>query len=163
MHDNCTVRTMVPPRSRTRHAKRLFATVFATFVAAGAMAYSTGGSQHPHQDEAPHNDTQVASNGSGGDTTLETQQGSGGGSGGGGGGGSGGGSRTIKPDAPHGAYGPGDGHDNGGSSGFMPNGENGLMTLASYAAGQGGERLEPAGQQRPYAGRQSPRRPGPGR
>src|SRR5579859_5275277 len=135
---------MVPPRSRSRHAKRLFVTVAATFVAAGAMAYSTGGGQQHHQDEAPTK-FHVASNGGAygaGDVVLETQQTDAGDGGapdpGIGAGGSGVGSDPVTGGAPRGLYGPGDGHDGPASSNFMPNGEDGLMTLASYAAGRTG-------------------------
>lgn len=139
---------MVPARSRSRLAKRLFLTACATFVAAGAMAYSTGGSQHPHQDEAPQ--PRVANGGghSGGNTftLLDTQSlGDGAGGSGGGGGGEGGGDavgggqtgggyvQLASNGGPHIVYGPGDAHDSGPASDFMPNGEDGLMTLATYA------------------------------
>ena len=67
---------MVPARSRSRFAKRLLLTACATFVAAGAMAYNSGGFQHPHQDET--HDPQVARNdgphgGGGGGEVIETQ------------------------------------------------------------------------------------------
>jgi hypothetical protein len=130
------VRTMVPPRSRSRHAKRLFVTLTSTFVAAGAMAYSTGGEQPHHRGDA-HNHAQVASNGGtygAGGVVLESQQnGSGGGAGG-----SGVGSGLGIGGGPRGVYGPGDGQDGSSSSNFMPNGEDGLTSLASYAAGLSG-------------------------
>src|ERR1700722_16307260 len=82
---------MVPARSRSRLAKRFLLTAVATFVAAGAMAYSNGSG---HQDEAPP--SQTAGNGPsyGGYSQIETQQSSDGGSAGGGSQGAGGASNS---------------------------------------------------------------------
>jgi hypothetical protein len=125
---------MVPARPRTTQAKRLFAALFSTFVAAGAMAYATGGGQHRHDDEAPHG-VQAGGAGSGsGDVEFPTQTADG--AGGGDGPGAGppqGGSQVATGGAPHGAYGPGDGQDGSPPPGFMPNGEDGLTLLADYA------------------------------
>jgi hypothetical protein len=132
---------MVPARSRSRLAKRFLLTGVATFVAAGAMAYSTGGGQTYHQDEAPP--SQYASNGQsyGSYSQLQTQQtqsGESGGSGGGGGFADGGGVTSQNLTGSPRSYGPGDGHDGSISGGFVPNGENGLMSLAAFANSRDG-------------------------
>ena len=122
---------MIPARPRTKHARRIVVTLFAAFVAAGAMAYATGGWHHHHDDEAPH-DPKVSGNGSGSggsDTELPIQASAGRGDGFGDGAPHGG-SQIVTADGPHGAYGPGDGTDEPPSGGFMPNGEDGLMLLA---------------------------------
>src|SRR3954463_8809646 len=135
------VNAVIRARFRSRHAKLLLSGVFATFVAASAMAFGSGGMQHPHQDEAPNAGLPHAGQGGGsggGDTTLETQQNSApdGGSvqladNGAPGGGNilGGG----PPATPGGSYGPGDNNDNDSGNGFMPNGEDGLIVLADFA------------------------------
>ncbi|THD62092.1 PEPxxWA-CTERM sorting domain-containing protein [Phenylobacterium sp.] len=140
LHDSCIVSTMVPARSRSRLAKRFLLTAVATFVAAGAMAYSNGSG---HQDEAPS--SQTAGNGPsyGGYSQIETQQSSDGGSAGGGSQGAGGAYQFAFQDQPGGPrrnYGPGDGNDGSLSGGFVPNGENGLMSLAAFANARDGGR-----------------------
>jgi len=129
---------MTQSRSRSRHAKRLAAALCSTFVAAGAMAYATGGLQQHHPKDA--SDKPAAGSGAhgGGGTVLESQaEGSdsagGGDSDSGAGGGAGGGGFTLADGAPHGAFGPGEDHDGPKADGFIPNGENGLMMLADLA------------------------------
>jgi hypothetical protein len=136
---------MAKNRSISKHTKRLFPALVATFVAAGAMAYSNGGGgQHHHNDEAPPKQ-QVASNGGGGEyAPVETQTSGAGGDAGdlglAGGAPNGGSEDGAGHGARHGAYGPGDGHDGPAHSGFVPNGEDGLMMLADYVqANSGGE------------------------
>ena len=113
------------------------------------MAYNSGGFQHPHQDET--HDPQVARNdgphgGGGGGEVIETQ--TSGGDEASGDGAAGGDLTTVNgvptnqqfaSNGPGKVYGPGDDRGDSGPAGFMPNGEDGLMTLASYAQTQGGE------------------------
>ena len=143
---------MVRPRSRSRHAKRLAAALGATFVAAGAMAYVTGGAQHHRDTEAAGGPTQVAGNSGGGGGSAGTPGNSSGDAGGGGGGGGdvaaygsggapNGGLQTLVNGAPTGVFGPGDGQDGAIAGGLMPNGEDGLMILADYAQSHGDDGL----------------------
>src|SRR5690349_13629965 len=129
---------MAKPRLRSAHANRAFAGVFAACVAATAMAYSSGGLQHTHADEAPDPSHlhQPHDGQSGGDVAADTQDNIGPGQGGfdlAEGGPFAGGQDLIGPPGPPGggAFGPGDSNDSDGP-GFMPNGEDGLMTLASF-------------------------------
>src|SRR3954469_19083859 len=111
---------MVTIRLRTKHAKRALAGVFAACVAATAMAYSSGGLQHTHADEAPDPSKlrqHHAAPSGGGDQALETQD-----NGGDQGsteladnGGVGGGGLQSPPFGPTGgAYGPGDNNESSG-------------------------------------------------
>src|SRR6185312_15295612 len=123
---------MLRARFKTRHAKRLLAALCSTFVAAGAMAYSTGGLQFRHADEAPHG-AHGGGHGGGGSEYLN--------------GGAQGALQDLASGGPQGAFGPGDahdGHDGAGADGFMPNGEDGLMALADYArrGSAGGDRYD---------------------
>ena len=101
------------------------------------MAYSAGGFHHGRQDRAP-GETRWVDNDRGGQGGAPAEapshgledfsQHEGGAPGGG--------SPTTTGGSPHGPYGPGEG-DGGGSS-FMPNGEDGLMSLAEFVQGQSG-------------------------
>jgi hypothetical protein len=139
---------MATLRFRSRHAKRAFAGAFAACVAAAAMAYSSGGLQHTHDDEAPdpsHLRQDHGGQAGGGDVVANVQdngQGQGGFDLAQGGPPVGGADLIGGPTGPlgGGAFGPGDNNDSDGP-GFMPNGEDGLMTLASFAqkGGAGGD------------------------
>jgi len=104
------------------------------------MAYSTGGLQHGHADEAPlgghHASRQGGAGGQTSEVALEGQTGGGAAPGGADGdpaGGGGLGLQALIGGGPRGLYGPGDGHDGSDAGGFMPNGEDGLLVLADFA------------------------------
>src|SRR5215472_16624146 len=135
MHDPCRIPAMATPRIRTTQAKRAFAGAFAACVAATAMAYSSGGLQHSDEAPDPSKLQQQQGGQGGGDTASDTQDNSQGqgsyqvaGNGAAPGGAPGGGLSGAS-----GGGGPGDNNDGSDGPGFMPNGEDGLMTLASFA------------------------------
>jgi hypothetical protein len=119
---------MVKSGPKSTQPRRTLVVLCSALVAGGALAYSTSGGQHGH-DEA-HGKIMVARI-DGGDSQES----------GGGEGGSGGGAHRVHQ-GPEGVpielahYGPGDGADDPHSGGFMPNGEDGLMAIGDYARGQ---------------------------
>jgi hypothetical protein len=139
---------MATLRFRSRHAKRAFAGALAACVAATAMAFSSGGWRHTNDDEAPdpsHLRQDHGGQAGGGGVAADTQdngQGPGGFDLAQGGPPAGDADLMGGPPGPPGggAFGPGDNNDSDGP-GFMPNGEDGLMTLASFAqnGGAGGD------------------------
>jgi hypothetical protein len=151
MHDICSVNFMgqIRTKKRRRHVKRLLPGVLATFVAASAMALGASSGPTSHQDEAPQEIRMamaVASSGDGAgdeapaDETPNAAPDVGGGAGGGE-------SQNNTADAPQAPPSGGGDKPDGGDlfgdpDGFLPNGENGLMLLADYAAGKS----DPAGE-----------------
>ena len=119
-------------RSNSKQTRKLAGVVTAALAAVAALAF-TSGVLHNHAqagtsaggfgpaDESPAADGSRRSKPPGG----------GGGANGGGAGSSGGGSPHETGETPHGSYGPGEGYDRS-SHDFMPNGEDGLMSLFDY-------------------------------
>ena len=122
-------------RSNSKQTRRLAGGVAAAVAAVAALAFTSG---------ALHNHAQAGTSAGGfgaadggpaadGSRTTKFSGGGNGGSGGGAGGGgsSGGGSQPETGAAPQGPYGPGEDYDRS-SHDFMPNGEDGLMSLIDY-------------------------------
>lgn len=139
MHDPCIVDFMAQTRLKTkrRHVKRLLPGLLATFVAASAIALGSGNGPENDEDGAPqeiHMAMAVAP--AGGASAEETNSEQAGGATP-----TGSASSQSQSGAPQGQQsslgsGAGDAEGAGGSDGFLPNGENGLMLLADYAAGK---------------------------
>lgn len=122
-------------RSNSKQTRRLAGGIAAAVAAVVALAFTSGVlHNHAHAGTATgalgSADDGLAANGS-----WTSKPAGGGGGGAGGTGPSGGGSQPETGEAPHGPYGPGEGYDRS-SHDFMPNGEDGLMSLLDYIQAQ---------------------------